>query len=684
MGKIQELSEQLANQIAAGEVVERPASVVKELLENAIDAHSHKIEIFIEEAGLKTIQIIDDGEGIAPDDMVNAFKRHATSKIHSRDDLFRIRTLGFRGEALPSIASVSKVVIESAQENAAEGSYLELDGGKVVVEKPGSLRKGTNIKVSDLFYNTPARLKYVKSLQTELANITDVVNRLALSHPDIAFSLAHDGHQLTKTNGSGDLKQTIAGIYGLQNAKKMLAIQAENLDFKISGYVSLPELTRAGRSYITTLINGRYIKNHGLNKAITNGYGSKLMIGRFPIAVIEIQTDPLLVDVNVHPTKQEVRFSKEEELFSLVSKAINDKLREQVLIPNVGANLDFKQKVNPKEQVKPTQLNLDLSPAVEKKGGKLQFDSQKNQFYLEPTLDSGENKVTTSGNVDNSVDNLVDECGKRTDDFDNLVKNIENSTLASQEETLDEQIFETENVDNLIRELPESDPFEPTESLHEDLDAKQVYALLKQNETPSDYEAFPYLEYFGQMHGTYLFAQSDRGLYIIDQHAAQERIKYEYYREKIGEVDEHLQELLIPIVLDYPNSDYLKLKEKKDVLVSVGIQLEDFGQNSFIVRAHPTWYPKGQEETIIREMIDMVLINGSVTVKDFRAATAIMMSCKRSIKANHHLSDIQARTLLADLAKCENPYNCPHGRPVLIHFTNKDLEKMFKRIQDPH
>ena len=464
----------------------------------------------------------------------------------------------------------------------------------------------------------------------------------------------------------------------------MLAIQAENLDFKISGYVSLPELTRAGRSYITTLINGRYIKNHGLNKAITNGYGSKLMIGRFPIAVIEIQTDPLLVDVNVHPTKQEVRLSKEEELFSLVSKAINDKLREQVLIPNVGANLDFKQKVNPKEQVKPTQLNLDLSPAVEKKGGKLQFDSQKNQFYLEPTLDSGENKVTTSENVDNSVDNLVDECGKRTDDFDNLVKNLENSTLSSQEETLDEQIFETENVDNLVRELPESDPFEPTESLHEDLDAKQVYALLKQNETPSEHEAFPYLEYFGQMHGTYLFAQSDRGLYIIDQHAAQERIKYEYYREKIGEVDEHLQELLIPIVLDYPNSDYLKLKEKKDVLVSVGIQLEDFGQNSFIVRAHPTWYPKGQEETIIREMIDIVLINGSVTVKDFRAATAIMMSCKRSIKANHHLSDIQARTLLTDLAKCENPYNCPHGRPVLIHFTNKDLEKMFKRIQDPH
>ena len=232
--------------------------------------------------------------------------------------------------------------------------------------------------------------------------------------------------------------------------------------------------------------------------------------------------------------------------------------------------------------------------------------------------------------------------------------------------------------------MPESDPFEPTESLHEDLDAKQVYALLKQNETPSEHEAFPYLEYFGQMHGTYLFAQSDRGLYIIDQHAAQERIKYEYYREKIGEVDEHLQELLIPIVLDYPNSDYLKLKEKKDVLVSVGIQLEDFGQNSFIVRAHPTWYPKGQEETIIREMIDIVLINGSVTVKDFRAATAIMMSCKRSIKANHHLSDIQARTLLTDLAKCENPYNCPHGRPVLIHFTNKDLEKMFKRIQDPH
>ncbi len=345
MGKIQELSERLANQIAAGEVVERPASVVKELIENAIDAGADQIDIFIEEAGLRKIQITDNGEGIADDDVENAFKRHATSKIHNRDDLFRIRTLGFRGEALPSIASVSQVTLETAVAGTTQGTLLRLKGGKVEAHEPAPLRQGTKITVENLFFNTPARLKYVKTLQTELANIGDIVNRLALSHPKVAFRLVHEGNKMLATAGNGDLRQTIAGIFGLATAKKMLPIQAEDLDFKISGFVSLPEVTRASRNYLSTIINGRYIKNYALNKAIVNGYGSKLMIGRFPIAVIEISMDPLLVDVNVHPTKQEVRLSKEKELTGLLSKAIEDALREENLIPNAADNLEFKKKL---------------------------------------------------------------------------------------------------------------------------------------------------------------------------------------------------------------------------------------------------------------------------------------------------------------------------------------------------
>ena len=703
MGKIQELSERLANQIAAGEVVERPASVVKELVENAVDAGSTQIDIFIEEAGLRKIQVIDNGEGIAEEDVVTAFKRHATSKIHNRDDLFRIRTLGFRGEALPSIASVSILTIETAVKDASQGSFLRLKGGTVEEHIPANLRQGTKITVENLFYNTPARLKYVKTLQTELANIGDIVNRIALSHPEVAFRLVHEGNKMLTTTGSGDLKQTIAGIYGVETAKKMLAINSEDLDFKLTGYVSLPEVTRASRNYLSTIINGRYIRNFALNKAIVAGYGSKLMVGRFPIAVLEITMDPLLVDVNVHPTKQEVRLSKEEELTKLISKSINDSLREDNLIPNAADNLRFKKKVTT-EPVEQTKLDLGTSPTT---SSGLTFNRETGKF-----------QVASSGyqqTVDNFVENPVEEGGKLPESAEQREKAPESSAYSvenqavfdSLEETLPNKTLRdpfaaTGPVTEIVQEVdqPAASVLEDAsqqdlslieeqaqERLHPELHAgqknytKYVDRLLE--ETPAK-QRFPHLEYFGQMHGTYLFAQSDEGLYIVDQHAAQERIKYEYFREKIGEVSDDLQELLVPIVLDYPNNDAIKLKEQTKKLQEVGIHLEEFGANSFIVRAHPTWYPAGEEESIIREMIDMLLETGSVSVKKFREATAIMMSCKRSIKANHYLNEAQARILLADLAKCENPFNCPHGRPVLIHFTNSDMERMFKRIQDPH
>lgn len=686
MGKIQELSERLANQIAAGEVVERPASVVKELVENAIDAGATQIDIAIEEAGLRKIQVIDNGEGIAEEDVVNAFKRHATSKIHNRDDLFRIRTLGFRGEALPSIASVSHVTLETAVAGQTQGTFLKLIGGKVEVQEAAPLRQGTKLTVENLFFNTPARLKYVKTLQTELANIGDIVNRLALSHPQIAFRLVHEGHKMLSTAGNGDLKQTIAGIFGVATAKKMLPIEIEDLDFKISGYVSLPEVTRASRNYLSTIINGRYIKNFALNKAIVQGYGSKLMIGRFPIAVIEITMDPLLVDVNVHPTKQEVRLSKEKELTALLAEAIKEAFQEENLIPNAADNLAFKKRLprqDPSER--PEQLQIDLADSATPVQNKsdLAYDRTSGQFYVRESYPQ-------------DVDNSVDKFGEKAED---------NSPIDSQKadffvaEPLKETYQQGVSVDNsFVKEVQrdtsgtypqEIQEEEEVERNHPDFHlgdkaGEKMLAQALAEEAQESQQRFPDLEYFGQMHGTYLFAQSQEGLYIVDQHAAQERIKYEYFREKIGQVTDDLQELLVPIVLEYPNSDALKLKEQAENLAQVGIHLEDFGPNSFIVRNHPTWYPPGEEESIIREMIDMLLTTGTVSVKKFREATAIMMSCKRSIKANHHLNEMQARVLLQDLAKCENPFNCPHGRPVLIHFTNSDMEKMFKRIQDPH
>lgn len=712
MGKIQELSERLANQIAAGEVVERPASVVKELVENAIDAGSTQIDILVEEAGLKKIQVTDNGEGIAEDDVVNAFKRHATSKIHSRDDLFRIRTLGFRGEALPSIASVSYVTVETAVQTHQQGTLLRLEGGKVVEHTPAPLRQGTKITVENLFYNTPARLKYVKTLQTELSNIGDIVNRLALSHPNIAFRLVHDGNKMLTTAGNGDLKQTIAGIFGVQTAKKMLDLAAQDLDFTVKGYISLPEVTRASRNYISTIINGRYIKNFALNKAIITGYGSKLMVGRFPIAVLEITMDPLLVDVNVHPTKQEVRLSKEPELTKLISKAINDRLKSENLIPDAGENLDFKKKIPRTEQEKTEQLQMEL-PNAEKKNSGLVFDPGSGKFIYRNSQ-SVDKAVEDCGQVsekpDKKLEEATDKRENQEEDFQQVVeiqeelptvpsypKVSEEKTDSTplQENPVVDKYMDVENIpsnsqadlalsqDEIEAEL-QSELDHPEFSLHDPKGSQALNKAIATLEAEKTGERFPQLEYFGQMHGTYLFAQSSDGLYIVDQHAAQERIKYEYFREKIGDVSSNLQELLVPIVLDYPNSDAIKLREKKEMLLDVGIQLEDFGANSFIIRAHPTWYPAGQEESITREMIDMLLTTGNVSVKKFREATAIMMSCKRSIKANHHLNELQARVLLQDLALCENPFNCPHGRPVLIHFSNGDMEKMFKRIQDPH
>lgn len=651
MGKIQELSESLANQIAAGEVVERPASVVKELIENALDAGSSQIDIYLEEAGLRKIQIIDNGEGMVTEDARNAFKRHATSKIHHRNDLFRIRTLGFRGEALPSIASVSQITLETAHQTQNQGTFLVLKGGQILEEKPSALRQGTKITVENLFFNTPARLKYVKSLQTELANIGDIVNRLALSHPEVAFRLVHDGNKMLTTTGNGDLKQSIMGIYGLNTAKKMREIKAEDLDFKIHGYISLPEITRASRNYLSIIINGRYIKNFVLNKAIVTGYGSKLMIGRFPIGVVKIEMDPLLVDVNVHPTKQEVRLSKEVELANLISQAIQERLKEENLIPNVVSDDLFKKKKVALEQVEQTTLDF-VKP--NSSVGALNFNPSTGQFFVEEAA---------TPVVENIVDNLVEKPTEAVKLPEVPQLEAETTTFEAESHLFHQTTTNLDFVDNSVELL-----LPPEEQVG------------TQKETVN----FPHLEYFGQMHGTYLFAQSHEGLYIVDQHAAQERIKYEYYRQKIAEVGKDLQSLLVPVVLEYSQVDWLKIKEHLSVLQAVNIFLEDFGNNSFIIREHPSWFPMGEEEMIIREIVEIVLETGTFDLAKFREATAIMMSCKRSIKANHYLNERQARVLLEDLAKCENPFNCPHGRPVLIHFSNREMERLFKRIQDHH
>ncbi|KRK40226.1 DNA mismatch repair endonuclease MutL [Loigolactobacillus bifermentans] len=641
MAQIHELAEVLANQIAAGEVIERPASVVKELVENALDAGSTQVDVLVTGAGLTSIQVIDNGGGIAPEDVEIAFRRHATSKISSRQDLFKVHSLGFRGEALPSIASVADVVLETATDSAA-GVRVHYRGGKLLEHATTALRPGTTVTVTDLFYNTPARLKYVKSPHTELGQIGDIINRLALSHPDVAFSLASEGNILVRTTGNGGLQQTIAGIYGVKLARKMLAIQAEDLDFKLQGFVSLPELTRSARRYLTVLINGRYIKNFQLNKAIIAGYGSKLMVGRYPIAVIAIEMDPILVDVNVHPTKQEVRLSKEEELGKLLETTIFKRIAQENLIPDAQENLNHATRS--KTTAKPNQLTMALNNASQKWTEQVVPVTRQAPAKIaepEPAPFVPQNGVTTD--TDPTKDLIFDD-PQRLAQWD--------------------QRYQAEQPGPIFDE--------PAPVAHP--------TAAPQPTGPR----FPTLDYIGQLHGTYLLAGGADGFYIIDQHAAQERVNYEHYRQAIGEVSHDQQNLLVPLVLDYPASDAVRIRAQQDLFAQIGLVLASFGQNSFILRAHPTWFKAGQEEDTAKEMIDYVLDDQKLDIAKFREKTAIMMSCKRAIKANHHLDEQQAKALLQRLPQCENPFNCPHGRPVVVHFTQTDLEKMFKRIQDQH
>lgn len=647
MGNIQIMDEFLSNKIAAGEVVERPASVVKELVENAVDAGASSIEVFLEEAGLVLIQVIDNGHGMDEEDALKAFARHATSKIHKEQDLFRIRTLGFRGEALASIASVSKVTIQTS-DGETNGVKLYMEGGHLKSHEGGHLRKGTDITVAQLFYNTPARLKYLKTIQTELGHTIDLMNRLAIGYPNVAFKLVHNGQTLLQTNGRGDVQQVLAAIYGVPNARKMFYFEGESNDYKIYGYATYPEITRASKNYMSILVNGRWVKHFLIQKAISNAYHTFLPIERYPIVVIYIEGDPQLTDVNVHPAKHQIRLSKEPELLSLIEETIKSKLREVMHVPAA-----IKKEKAPK--VPSEQINIWNAAAS--------FTEERlSQVVEELKAEQAEQPREVAQS----------QTGQRSEPFYERLPVVEPQVQApivreeavfvepEQEVTVEEVVdFNVPSQNEEPEKLIESEPSPPIQKR----------------------EPFPPLEVVGQIHGTYIVAQMEDGFYLIDQHAAQERVKYEFYREKVGEVDaEERQMLLLPLTFHYAQDEALTLKEYQGELEQVGIYLEEFGTGTFIVREHPTWFPQGFEQEIIEEMLEQVLNWRKVDVKKLREEAAIMMSCKRSIKANYYLTKEQMDRLLEDLRACEQPFTCPHGRPILIHFSTYEIEKMFKRV----
>lgn len=606
MDIINVMDDTLSNKIAAGEVVERPASIVKELVENAIDAESTVIEISLEEAGLMTIRVTDNGKGMSRNDAVQAFERHATSKITNEHDLFRIRTLGFRGEALASIASVSKIHLWTS-DGESSGTEVQIEGGHVIKHGNAAFRKGTDITVSQLFFNTPARLKYMKTIQTELGHTIDLVNRIALSHPKISFKLTHYSQTLLQTSGSGDQRRVLADVYGMAVARKMVPFQGENADYAVSGFVSLPEMTRASKNYMTLIVNERWVRSFLINKTVVDALHTFLPIGRFPIAVINVVGDPFLTDVNVHPSKQHIRMSKEGELIELLKASIQTAIRKNVVVPAAI-----------KEQ-----------KAVKRHSEQVNLWNNTRQERPEPPRNSSVEQVDTVYPVDEEV-------------------GVDNQWA------IKEPAFETVSEE------------ETTETPETEVENK-----------PS----FPKLFPVGQVHGTYIVAQNEDGFYMIDQHAAQERVKYEFFRDKLKEANnEERHLLLIPLQFHYSADEKARIEENRSQLEDVGIYLEPFGPASYVVREFPTWFPEGEETITIEGIIEQVLSSRKVGIGKLREEAAIMMSCKQSIKANHHLTTTDMERLLTDLSNAENPYTCPHGRPVLIHFTTYELEKMFKRV----
>ena len=577
MSKIRVMSENLANKIAAGEVVEKCASVVKELVENSIDAGATNIKVNLIDGGLTSINIIDNGSGMDKEDAVLSFSRHATSKIYKDDDLYFIETLGFRGEALASIASVAEVNLETCSKEI--GTHVHIKGGNMDIVEPTSARPGTSITITNLFYNTPARLKYLKSEATELNNCVQFIEKLSLSRPDIAFTLTNNDRVVVKTSGSNNLLKTIHEIYGLNVSSNMLEIKASSDDFEITGFVGKPGILKKNRNHFNTIVNGRVVRNNDINRAINDAYNTYKHEGFYPIVVINIETDPTLVDVNIHPTKQDIKMSKIEELTEILYKTIKEALYNNLLIPNAIVD---------------ESLNKVDIP------------------FISPSVYDKDNKV-----------------------IEVVQTSFDLGTTKSEEET-----------------------------------------VIK-NETFKRLKLYP----VGQVHGTYIIAENEDGMFILDQHAAHERVNYEMIKKKFAEETPSYTDMLVPLQIELTTSDYEAFMENKGVLEDLGFKIEEFGINTIVFKAHPTWLTKNFEGDNLRTIVDLVITNHKNFNKDrFLDSLAKMVSCKMSVKANEHLSLSEMEGLLNDLVKCDNPYNCCHGRPSIMKFTNYELEKMFKRV----
>ncbi len=669
MGIIHVLDENIANRIAAGEVVERPSGVVKELVENAIDAGSTRIEVNILEGGISSIEVIDNGCGMDKADAILAFERHATSKIRNDMDLWNIHTLGFRGEALASIASVAEVEMYTC--NGEDSTHVIMNNGKTECVERAPMRKGTQFIVRNLFFKIPARLKYLKSPQYESAQILEILQKLALGNPHIAFVMHSENKEVFRSSGSGDLKDTLYGIYGKDTANSAMELHAADTDFKVDGYVCLPTQTRSTKKLILFFMNNRVVNSYYLQSAVMKAYEDYIPEKKFPLVFLHIVMDAKLVDVNVHPNKLEVRLSKEKQLWGLVESAVHKVLRENMnkqgsLISEIDLHRAEKEKFE--EQ----SLFVEYKEPVETK---------KDYSYL---FSNVANSMTISKNVDNYATNLVENDEESVDNFKNTserVQNCESALSADFEPFVDSSVEAQNDIVENNEENVEND-FAGVEKINDIVENTPEVALntVTSRTLAAETNSVIPFEVIGQLHGSYILASNNDGLVIIDQHAANERIRYEKLKHIVDTGTFEVQQLLIPLVITINKAFLLQFDKLKEGFKELGLDIDTFGDSEIIVREIPIWMNDvDNQQSYILDLIDDIMADKTLEVSLLKKHAIATYACHHSIRFNRALTKLEMEETIRQLFECENPYHCPHGRPTYIVYENDKLRKLFER-----
>lgn len=645
MQSIKILDNKTINKIAAGEVVEGPKSVVKELVENAIDAGATAVTVEIKEGGISYIRIMDNGCGIPKEQVKTAFLRHATSKMSEIEDLEHIFTLGFRGEALASIAGVAQVELMTKTRDEETGTYIEISGGEIKNIQDTSCTEGTTITVKNLFYNVPARRKFLKKPATESGFVSDLINKLALGHPEVSFRFINNDTTMLHTTGNGELKASVFYVYGKEAANSMVPLEYKKGEYTLTGLIGKPELSRGNRNYENLFINGRFIKNKVVATAVEDAYKTRLLIGKFPIFVLNLQITPNQVDVNVHPAKLEVRFKNDDEIYELFYEAVFKALEQVVLIPQVG---------------------WDKAPAVKTTDKPIKVEQQKIEdipvYKSVPSSFSPERGI--SGVTGKTVDQLLNrqhgpqnQVRQNADEFliDPIIVRGKEETTAVKDAPLMKEISHSQNVTNQGQEgamEPEVEPF------------------------------FKQYKIIGQIFQTYWMIEQGDCLYLIDQHAAHERILFEELMARFQEENMVSQKLLLPQMLNLSPSEIEVLKENQSLLEGFGFEFETFGQNQYALRAVPYLLKEPSGAGFFTEILDSLSEQKIRSVYDMKLLAVATKACKAAVKGHDRLSFQEAEAMIGRLLKLENPFTCPHGRPTIIEMTKYELEKKFKRIQN--